>query len=58
MVHPLTDKLNRGLSEVDLSLWHVQVINEDDEFLTSGRSENTLPAFLELFVKTVLGLIS
>ena len=58
MVHPLTDELNRWLSEVLFSLGHVQIINEDDEFLASGRSEDTLSTFLELLIETILRLIS
>jgi hypothetical protein len=50
MVKPLTDKLNWRLGSIFFSLRHVQVIDKNDEFLARRRAENTLSAFLELFI--------
>ena len=57
VVHELTDQLDGRLSEVHLSLGHVQIIDEDDELCTSRWPIDTLSTFLELLVKTILRLV-
>lgn len=47
VILPLSDELDRWLGTVGLLLGHVQIINEDDESLSSGWSIDTLAPLLK-----------
>lgn len=57
VVHPLSQKFERGLSTVVFLLWHIQIINENDELLANRGSIHSLSSLFELIIKIVLSLI-
>mmetsp|Transcript_11712 Transcript_11712/g.17848 ORF Transcript_11712/g.17848 Transcript_11712/m.17848 type:complete len:936 (+) Transcript_11712:4723-7530(+) len=57
VVHPLAKDFNRRLGSILFLLGHVQIIDEDDESLASGRSINTLSSLFELLIEGVLSLV-
>ena len=57
MVHPLSENLNGRLGSINLFLGHVQIINEDNEFLARGWSEHSLSPLFKLGIEHVLCLV-
>ena len=57
VVHPLSQKLNRRLGTVLFSLWHIQIINENDVLLPRWRTIATLLTSTHLTINDVLSLI-
>eukprot|EP00962_Isochrysis_galbana_P028267 scaffold8907_cov105-Isochrysis_galbana.AAC.4 len=53
VLHPLPQNLKRRLREEDLLLGHVEVVNEDDQFLASGRRPRVLGPLLHLGLDVV-----
>jgi hypothetical protein len=57
MIHELSEKFERWLGTILFLLWHVEIIDEDNEFLTDWWSINSLSPLLKFFIKEILGLI-
>jgi len=57
MIHPLSDELDWWLGTILFLLWHVQIINENDEPLAGWWTINTFSSLLELLVEGLLGLV-
>jgi hypothetical protein len=57
VVHPLPQKFEGWLSSILFLLWHVEIINKDNEFFARRRAENAFSTFLKLLVECVLCLI-
>lgn len=58
VVHPLAEKLNRGLSTVFLLLRHIEVINEENGMLSELGSVDTLTTLVHEAINDTLGLVS
>jgi hypothetical protein len=57
MIHVLSKEFKRWLGTIKVHLWHVEIIDEDNEFLTDWWSINSLSPLLKFFIKEILGLI-
>ena len=57
MIQELSEELEWRLSTIFLLLWHIEIINEDDELLANGRTIDAFSPLLKLFIEVVLGLI-
>jgi hypothetical protein len=57
VVHELSDKFKGRNGAPLLFLGHVDVIDEENEFLSNRWSVDTLSSLVELAVKLILGLI-
>ena len=57
VVKELSDQLQRRLGTILFFLWHVEIIDEDDIFLSNRWSVNTLTSFLNLVIERILDLV-
>jgi hypothetical protein len=57
VVHPLSKDFNWWLCTILFLLWHVQIINEDDESLTCWWAINTFSSFFDFRINCILCLI-
>lgn len=57
MINILSEQFNRRLGSIDLLLWHVQIINEDNGLLAHLWSEHSLPSLVKAGHDDVLSLI-
>jgi len=57
VVHPLSEKLNGWLGAINLFLWHVEIIDEDDGVLSKRWSPDALTTPVHASVNDVLSLI-
>jgi len=57
MIHPLTQDFNRRLGSIGLLLGHVEIIDEDNETLSSRRAVDTLSSLFKLLIESILGLV-
>ena len=55
VVHVLPQELDRGLSAVNLLLWHVQVVHHDRHAFSDGRPVVPLASLVQLGIDEVLG---
>jgi len=57
MIHPLSYELNWWLSTILFLLWHVEIINENDEPLAGRWTINTFSSLFKLLIEGLLGLV-
>jgi len=57
VIEPLSEKLEWWLSTVLFLLWHIEIVDEDDEFLSDWWAIYSLSSFLEFIIKVVLSLV-